>query len=690
MGLNEVQKKMRSDYLENNLIITECSQKKPFAFISYASDDWESVFKQAVVPIQKQYGLRVYADRAFDKLNDKWIVPMLRNVRGSDLMVAFVSQNYIESYACFLELLTAVNNKKQIVFVDLGGGLHLGDTTDQPNIERGVKNEILNQGANISTNTNNSSNDLMRAMKSSFTSISTLLEQDALSKYDISDAFINFFRDASINRKTINDLKSLVRTIKSVSSSVFDKALVHNPQNQAPDIRVKAYESQDKQAEEQPVRSEQPGAESAEPSAQTIQPEAGSEAPSSLSNQAEAGTAAQPVQNYQPEAQAAVEYSLDELAQKGKAEPRGRKTAKILIGAVAGLALVIIAFVLISSRSKQVEAMAYEISFQEDGNKTQLYSGEYTGEWKSGQPYNEGVFTYVDESNSDNSFVCEGVWEDGKMNGQGTKTWGNGDVYEGEFADNFRNGQGTYTYNENDQYNRVSYVGEWKDNLKNGQGTMTWTSGAVYEGEWKDGQRSGQGTHTYAEDDDYNRLSYTGQWENDKPSGQGTMTWKSGNVYEGEWKDGQRSGQGTATYGEGDENGRRDYVGQWENDKFNGQGTMTWTNGNVYEGEWKDGQRSGQGTITSARGEAYEGEWKDDMRNGQGTMTYAKDDEYKRRDYVGQWENGKQSGQGTMTWTNGNFYEGEWKDGLRNGRGKHTSTDGTIHEGEWKDDKFVG
>lgn len=34
----------------------------------------------------------------------------------------FVSQNYIESYACFLELLTAVNNKKQIVFVDLGGG----------------------------------------------------------------------------------------------------------------------------------------------------------------------------------------------------------------------------------------------------------------------------------------------------------------------------------------------------------------------------------------------------------------------------------------------------------------------------------------------------------------------------------------------------------------------------------------
>lgn len=122
MGLNEVQKKTRSGYLENNLIITECSQKKQYAFVSYASDDWETVFKQAVIPLQQQYGLHVYADKAFDKLNDKWIVPMLRNVRGSDLMLVFVSQNYIESYACFLELLTAVNNKKQIVFVDLGGG----------------------------------------------------------------------------------------------------------------------------------------------------------------------------------------------------------------------------------------------------------------------------------------------------------------------------------------------------------------------------------------------------------------------------------------------------------------------------------------------------------------------------------------------------------------------------------------
>lgn len=233
MGLNATQKKERSTFLEDNLVITECSQRKPYVFVSYASDDWETVFKSAVVPLQKEHGLRVYADKAFDTVNDKWIVPMLRNVRGADMLVAFVSQSYIESYACFLELLTAVNGRKQIVFVSLGDRLRLGDTTDQPEIERGVKNEILNQGSNLATMTNNTSNDVMRAMKSAYTSLSTLLEQDALSKYDISDAFINFFRDASVNQKTIRDLGAVIGTIESISGDVLDPSLIAGPVHMA-------------------------------------------------------------------------------------------------------------------------------------------------------------------------------------------------------------------------------------------------------------------------------------------------------------------------------------------------------------------------------------------------------------------------------------------------------------------------
>lgn len=226
MALNETEKRERSEYLEENLQITDCSQETPYVFISYASDNWETVFKTVVVPFQKQYGLCVYADKAFDEVNDKWMIPMRRNISGADVIIVFVSQSYIESYACFLELLTAVNNNKQIVFVSLGEKLHRGKTGDVPNVEPSAKRDIINQGENVATNTNNTSSDLMRAMKTAYANIYLFLEQDKLSKYDISDAFINFFRDASINEKSINDLGKVRKTIEDVSKEVFDKSLI--------------------------------------------------------------------------------------------------------------------------------------------------------------------------------------------------------------------------------------------------------------------------------------------------------------------------------------------------------------------------------------------------------------------------------------------------------------------------------
>lgn len=96
--------------------------------------------------MQKRYGLRVYADKAFDKVNDQRIVPMLRSLWGADAMVAFASRSYIESYACFLELLAAVNNRKQIIFVFMEEGLYLGDSTDLPIVERGRKTKYPTKG----------------------------------------------------------------------------------------------------------------------------------------------------------------------------------------------------------------------------------------------------------------------------------------------------------------------------------------------------------------------------------------------------------------------------------------------------------------------------------------------------------------------------------------------------------------
>ncbi len=701
MGLNEAQKKERSEYLEKNLAITECSQRKPYVFISYASDNWEAVFKSAVVPMQRQYGLRVYADKAFDKVNDKWIVPMLRNARGADVIIAFISQSYIESYACFLELLTAVNNKKPIVFVSLEDQLHLGDTTDLPVIERGAKNEILNQGANISTNTNNTSNDIMRAMKSAYTSMSTLLEQDALSRYDISDAFINFFRDAAINRKTINDLGAVRRTIKSVSRDVFDKSLVVEME-QRPTSAPK--QKQPLVTEAKPIRKEEPDPAPAE------EPK--------------------PVPPQEPEQK--KDDSTSDSGQKLK-KPLN---IKLIGGIVAAAAVLAVLFIMLSGPGK-VTDQPYTMT---DGN-SDTYSGLYTGEWDKKNERPNGTGTFVME---DVAGTYEGEWVDGVTEGQGTIVWDSGDHYEGEWKDGMRNGQGTYTSTEGDGY---VYEGEFQNNERSGKGTMTWETGEgvvyVYEGEFQNNERSGKGTMTWGKDGE--TTIYEGDFADNWINGYGTCTWPSGDHYEGEWKNGRFNGKGTLTYADGSvyegefvddkKNGEGTYTKadgtvvteNWVNGskvetltledgtytggvsdgKPNGQGTMEYTNGSVYEGEWKNGVRSGQGTHTTSSGNVYVGEWKDDKMEGQGTYTWPNGSSYegefadghfngqgtkKWEDgsvYVGEWKNDQLDGQGTMKWADGRVYVGGWKEGKCNGQGTLTYADGRVYEGEWKDDKLV-
>ena len=586
MGLNEAQKKERSDYLERNLNITECSQKKPYAFISYASDNWETVFKTAVVPLQQKYGLCVYADKAFDKVNDKWIVPMLRNIRGSDLMIAFVSQSYIESYACFLELLTAVNNKKQIVFVSLEQDLHLGDTTDLPNVERGVKNEILNQGANIATNTNNTSNDLMRAMKSAYTSISTLLEQDALSKYDISDAFINFFRDASINRKSINDLGAVRGTIKSVSSKVFDASNVSKaakppqpapvPQT-VPEVKSDAPERSVSEPETQLRTAAAPVA----PAAQVYAPD--------------------PEPAYEPEPRSAAESLAAENAPaKPKFDFRSKKFIAIAAGAVCCLAIIIGTVIALSP--KNVTDMEYTTA---NGK-----SGTYSGEWKSNAPNGQGSIKF------ENGTIYTGEWKNGQINGQGKATYASGDVYEGEFKGGKCDGYGTCIY-----ANGVIYEGEWIDGKHDGQGIYTAANGNVYEGEFKDGLPNGQGKCTYA-----NGGVYEGEWIDGKKNGYGVSTFPEGDVYEGEWKDDFCNGQGKWINADGTVY----YEGEWidgePNKKFTdsletNQTSMRYDKGD-YVGEVKDGLPHGQGTCTYDDGTVYVGEWANGLYNGHGTLTF--------------------------------------------------------------------
>ena len=671
MALNAHQRQERAEYLEHNLVITECSQYQPYVFISYASDNWETVFKSAVVPLQKQYGMRVYADKAFDKVNDKWIVPMLRNIRGAEVVIAFVSQSYIESYACFLELLTAVNSRKQIVFVSLEQGLRLGDTTDQPVIERGAKNEILNQGANMITNINNTSNDIMRAMKSAYTSLSTLVEQDALSKYDLSDAFINFFRDASVNRKSINDLNSIRYTVASISNRVFDPSLVlpagtpFAPQYQSADNANAAAAAQ--------------GAQGADAQTQTAQ---GTDA-----DNADAAATAQDAQSAEmqgtpaPDGSAPVVFTFDNPVTVQEVEPQasgGKSKKKIAIFAAIGAAvlMIIIFFAVIGSSSGDDDmARSEDTQSDEDGGSTdedgaQADDGDvYEGSQRDGKPEGSGTMTYA------NGDVYEGAWQDGQREGQGKCTYADGSVYDGSWKADQPDGRGTWKYANGDVYDGAFAAGQREGE----KGVMTYASGDVYEGEWKADQREGQGKYTYADG-----TVYDGAWVADQKEGQGTMTYASGDVYEGEWKADQREGQGKYTFADGTV-----CDGAWVANQREGQGTTTFADGDYFKGEYQSNKKNGYGTYVFANGSVYTGIHKDDTMNGEGSRIVCGENGELSQIKIGDYVEDKLSGLGaTFSFDDADkaLCVGYFEEGALNGQGiKISFADGSYACGTFVD-----
>ncbi len=73
--------------------------------------------------------------------------------------------------------------------------------------------------------------------------------------------------------------------------------------------------------------------------------------------------------------------------------------------------------------------------------------------------------------------------------------------YTGEFGNvpGKRHGKGSSKVYNKDGSLFATYVGEFKDGKIHGQGTLTFAEGDKYVGEFKDGKRHGQGTYTYAD-----------------------------------------------------------------------------------------------------------------------------------------------------------------------------------------------
>jgi hypothetical protein len=104
----------------------------------------------------------------------------------------------------------------------------------------------------------------------------------------------------------------------------------------------------------------------------------------------------------------------------------------------------------------------------------------------------------------------------GRVQGEVTLRYPNGDVYKGPLTDGVPDGNGYFRFADGDQYegdvrmdeltgtgevlyaNGDDYKGGFRKGKRDGFGVMTWVLGGRYEGGWKDGKPSGPGKIVYA------------------------------------------------------------------------------------------------------------------------------------------------------------------------------------------------
>ena len=106
--------------MSNEIEMTRAGDEKGYVFISYSSKNKDTVLNDYLIPLQRDYGLRIYYDKDFRyNASKKWTEQMVRNLSGARFCLLFVSADYMFSYACLLEILNAIANGITILAIYL-------------------------------------------------------------------------------------------------------------------------------------------------------------------------------------------------------------------------------------------------------------------------------------------------------------------------------------------------------------------------------------------------------------------------------------------------------------------------------------------------------------------------------------------------------------------------------------------
>lgn len=93
---------------------------------------------------------------------------------------------------------------------------------------------------------------------------------------------------------------------------------------------------------------------------------------------------------------------------------------------------------------------------------------------------------------ANNTIVQGGLFQHGKLHGEGFTNHPDGGRYAGEHRAGLREGFGKLSLANGDKY-----VGGFHNNLQSGRGTYTWAKGDVYDGYWSDVRMHGIGKYSW-------------------------------------------------------------------------------------------------------------------------------------------------------------------------------------------------
>lgn len=203
---------------KEELRVSDYKSGENYAFISYSSANEDEVFNKYVIPLQENYGMRVYFDKNFkDHATENWSDQMDDNLTRAKICIAFVSSEYIQSYACMLEILTAIINDIPILKIQI----------NQPEPYEGIytEKEISNstkEAFSYIANTMDLNKDKYRQYYSEYTRIEKDISQKGKIALDkLSKHFNNCLGQIANTR--INYADGLDHVVESIKNALKDK-----------------------------------------------------------------------------------------------------------------------------------------------------------------------------------------------------------------------------------------------------------------------------------------------------------------------------------------------------------------------------------------------------------------------------------------------------------------------------------